>query len=72
LHANELSRAFTMFNSFERGMGPSRIFFSQKETCENRNLADYFPCSGGNSRPLRFFEVWRAALFFPGSDFLVR
>jgi hypothetical protein len=31
--------------------------------CGNRKVDDYLNCSGGNSRPLRFFEVWRAALF---------
>src|ERR1043166_10311634 len=32
-------------------------------SCGNRNVRDYLNCSGGNSRPSCFFEVWGAALF---------
>jgi len=49
-------------------IGQRKIF--NFRSCGNLNVRDYFNCSGGNSRPLRFFEVWRAALFLCGGAVL--
>jgi len=51
-----------MIPSAKAGETGRRKIFNFR-SCGNRNVRDYLNCSGGNSRPLRFFEVWRAALF---------